>query len=263
MLINAAHESDPIDPSALKCINCDKPLGTAGNFCPQCGCAQIATNPGVATVKWDSIRKILLFFLIDAVICCTASFIDVFQTLYWSIAVDIMLAIVAVTFFVLNWSSYRSILIWHNFSFMRLLGYCAISVAVSVIVGFFADWLNDSLFSRHFSYYAFYAPYKHGKELAIFFVAVMPALFEELGYRGFLLGSLLTITEKKQGIFISAFLFGIMHTSFISLFWLIPFGLWQGYIRVKQNTIWYGVCIHFCFNFTVCITEIWKTGYHH
>src|ERR1022692_3657773 len=106
MLIDAADESDLIGTSLPKCINCDQQLETAGNFCPHCGCAQITNDPGVAIVKWNSIRKIILFFLIDAVICCVFSFIKVFHTLFWSITTDILLAVVAVTFFVLNWSSY-------------------------------------------------------------------------------------------------------------------------------------------------------------
>jgi len=257
-----ASEADPVEVVVPCCINCNQPLATAGNFCRHCGHAQIVSDPGATAAKWNIIRQIILFFLIDAVICALASFVDVFKTLSWSVTVSISLAAVAVTFFVLHWSAYKSLLIWHNFSLSRLLGYCALAVLGSIVVSFSADWLNETLFSRHFSYYGFYAPYKHGKELVIFFVAVMPALFEELGYRGFLLGNLLAVTEKKQAIFISAFLFAIMHMSFVSLFWLIPFALWQGYIRVKQNTIWYGVCIHFCFNLTVCVTEIWSAGYH-
>ena len=245
------------------CSNCREPLTAGSKFCRHCGFSQISDHQEEAVQKWQDIRQILWFFIIDAVICCVAGFVKFFHTLSWSISVDCLLAVTAVVFFALNWSKYRSLLTWHNFSPAKLLGYCAIAVGASVLVSFFVDWVNHSLFSKHFSYYAFYAPYKHGAELTIFFTAVMPALFEELGYRGFLLGKLLAITEQKQAILISSFLFAIMHTSFISLVWLIPFALWQGYIRVKQNTIWYGVCTHFCFNFTVCITEIWQAGYHH
>jgi membrane protease YdiL (CAAX protease family) len=245
------------------CINCNEPLTTGNHFCRHCGSAQVTQNADEITDRWNAVRQLLLFFLIDAVICCLVSFIPVFHALSWSIAVDILFASVSVIFFVLNWSRFRSLLVWNNFSFARLAGYCAIAVVSSVVVGIFIDWLNHSLFSKHFSYYTFYQPHKYGKELAIFFIAVMPALFEELGYRGFLLGKLMLVTERKQAIFISAFMFAIMHRSFLSLCWLIPFGLWQANIRVKQNTIWYGVCTHFCFNFTVVATEIWQVGHHH
>ena len=96
----------------------------------------------------------------------------------------------------------------------------------------------------------------------VLFVAIMPALFEELGFRGFLLQKLLQVVDKKQAIFISGFLFAIMHTSFISLFWLIPFGLLLAYIRIKENTIWYAYLFTFastslfaCLSCTDCTTS--------
>ena len=66
----------------------------------------------------------------------------------------------------------------------------------------------------------------------------MPAIFEELGFRGFLLSNLLKITEVDQAVYVSAFLFAIIHLSFISLFWLIPFALFLGFTRIKEQTIW-------------------------
>ena len=179
MLSEPSSDIDSSTPVLPVCINCNLPLEAGGNFCRHCGYAQTANDPEAVITKWNGIRQIILFFLIGAVICCMASFISVFHTLFWSIAADISLGVVAVIFFTLNWSVYKSLLVWHNFSFSRLLGYCSVAIIGSVIVGFSVDWLNNSLFSRHFSYYAFYAPYKHGKELAIFFIAVMPALFEE------------------------------------------------------------------------------------
>jgi membrane protease YdiL (CAAX protease family) len=244
------------------CSNCEHPVIEYSRFCRHCGAEQKIAGDDQPIEKWNAIRQLFLFFIIDAVVCCLGSYVHFFYTLSWSIAIDVSLAVIAVTFFALNWTRYKSVLVWHNFSVSRLLGYCVLAVAASALVSFSVDWFNRTLSTKQYSYYAFYEPYKHGKELLIFFTAVMPALFEELGYRGFALGKLLVITEKKAAIFISAFLFGIMHTSFTSLIWLIPFALWLGYVRIKQNTIWYGVCIHFCFNFTVCVTEIWQAGSH-
>ena len=255
--------ADPKAPDLPHCINCDQPIVADIRFCNHCGFEQTIKNEESDNQKWNAIRQIALFFIIDALICCVASFIDFFKTLSWSITFDIMLAITAVIFFCINWSKYRSLLVWHNFSITKLLRYCAMAVIGSFIVSFVVGWLNQSLFSKEFSYYAFYAGHTHGKLLAILFISVMPAWFEELGYRGFLLGKFLQITDKKQAVFISGFLFAIMHTSFISLFWLIPFALLLGYLRVKENTLWYGVCIHLCFNFTVCAMEILQMNHRH
>jgi len=252
---------EPETPAGPHCINCDQTISAESRFCNHCGFAQPDHNAISNDEKLIAIKQIALFFLIDTVICCLATFIDFFKTLTWSVTIDITMAVSAVTFFLYNWQSTKVLLKWPGFSVIKLIAFCAVAAVGSIIVSFLVRWLNQSLFSKEFSYYSFYARHHYGEALMIFFVAVMPALFEELGFRGFLLQKLLQVADKKQAIFISAFMFAIMHISFISLFWLIPFGLLLAYVRVKENTIWYGVFIHFCFNFTSCLSEIYRL--HH
>lgn len=240
------------------CVYCNEGIAAGSRFCKHCGKAQVDDTEDESAQKFADIKQLALFFIFDAVVCCTANFIKYFRTLSWSITFDTVFAIIAVAFFCHNWSKNKSLLIWHNFSLPRLLRYITIAVAGSFIVHFFVGWLNQTLFSKEFSYYAFYSKYTYGKAMMIFFIAVVPALFEELGYRGFLLQKLLQVVDKNQAIFISAFLFAIMHVSFISLVWLLPFALFLAYLRIKENTLWYGVFVHFTFNFTVCLMELYK-----
>ncbi|MFB9844355.1 type II CAAX endopeptidase family protein [Mucilaginibacter ginsenosidivorans] len=256
-LINDADESQ-----LPHCGNCDRPVYESSRFCSHCGHAIILSSESSTEEKWRAIKQAALFFAIHAVACCVFSFVDYFKTFTWSIVIDVFLAAVAVVFFFINWSKLKSVFLWHSFSVLKLLGYCAIAVGGSFVVNFVVRWLNRSLFSTDFSYYEFYASHKNSVVLAIFFVAVMPALFEELGYRGFLLGKLMLVTDTKQAIFISSFVFAIMHRSVISLFWLIPFALLLGHVRTKEKTLWYGVCMHFCFNFTAIMLEIIQWNHH-
>jgi len=94
----------------------------------------------------------------------------------------------------------------------------------------------------------------------IFLVAFLPAIFEELAYRGVILFCLTKITFERQAILIAAFLFAVVHMSFISFFWLLPFAIWLGNIRLREKTIWYGIVIHFCFNLTACLVEFYEVG---
>ncbi|WP_426667166.1 CPBP family intramembrane glutamic endopeptidase [Mucilaginibacter sp. McL0603] len=250
----------PDEPVLSHCIECGQSIATESRFCSHCGSAQ-TRDSSLSDERWIATKQIALFFIIDAVICCTASFIDFFKTLAWSVTFDSSLAISSLVFFFYNWQSTKTLLKWPGFSIVKLISFCVIAILGSITVSFLVRWVNRTLFSKTSSYYAFYAGHHYGKVLMVLFVAIMPALFEELGFRGFLLQKLLQVVDKKQAVFISGFLFAIMHTSFISLFWLIPFGLLLAYIRIKENTIWYGVFIHFCFNFTVCMSELY--GLHH
>ena len=255
--------STPLENLKVLCINCNGLINLESRFCHQCGFAQTDSNAQTSEEKWEILKQVGLFFFLDAIICCVVSFIVVFHTVGWSIIFNITLAIFAVVFFLINWKRCKTLLSWPNFSIIKLIGYCALAVLGSLIVSFIVINLNYSLFSKRLSYYALYEPYKHGKELTVFFVALMPAVFEELGYRGFLIEKLKALVDKKQAIFISSFLFAIMHMSFISLFWLLPFALLLGFIRIKENTLWYGVFMHFGFNFTVCIMDIYFFNHYH
>jgi membrane protease YdiL (CAAX protease family) len=134
--------------------------------------------------------------------------------------------------------------------------YIGVAVCASLLVNLASGWINRSLFSQDISYYLFFSTNRHSTFVFVLFVAVIPALFEELAYRGYLLPTLLKAIDRQQAIFVTSFLFAIIHLSFLSLFWLIPFALLLGYVSVKENTMWYGVAIHFAFNLTACMFEL-------
>lgn len=92
----------------------------------------------------------------------------------------------------------------------------------------------------------------------VLFTAVLPALLEELAYRGYLLQVLMKVMDKQQAIFITSVLFALVHLSVLSLFWLVPFAWLLGHVAVKEKTIWYGVVIHFLFNLTACFFDLYS-----
>jgi membrane protease YdiL (CAAX protease family) len=84
--------------------------------------------------------------------------------------------------------------------------------------------------------------------------AVLPALLEEVAFRGFVLQSVRKLGDPAA-IVISALLFGAMHENI----WQIPFatmvGLILGWIVVKTENIWIAVIIHFLNNTVATVTE--------
>lgn len=243
------------------CLQCSEPIASERRFCKHCGAIQTIDDDTTSSgQKWSNIKYAAIFYLFDITLCCLAKFVDAFDTITWSFVLNGLMAAVAVTFFCSNWPANKFLLNWPGFSIVKLLGYGLAAIVGSIVVHYCTHWINHTLFSKEFYYYGFYAGHAYAKILMVFSIAIMPALFEELGYRGYLLQNMLTVTDKYQAIFITSFLFAILHLSFLSLFWLIPFAMALGYVRVKENTLWYGVFMHFCFNLTVCMFEIFKYG---
>lgn len=248
-------ENTPKDVEITTCSQCGGEVRLNSKFCNYCG-SRLSANSDDFGKSWTRLKEAALFYGIDIVACCLASFVGIFKTLGWSLFFDILMAISAILFFAYNWSENKHLLKWKSFSFLKLSGYAAIAICCSVIVHYSVGWLNVVIFNKDENYFELLRGNLAAEVFLIFFTAVMPALFEELGYRGYLLQNLLRIADKDQAIYITSFLFAIIHMSFISLFWLIPFALFLGYTRVKENTLWYGIFIHFFFNLTACVFQI-------
>lgn len=249
-IITAAADHTP-------CINCEAHILPGTRFCNHCGALQLERDPVSVNDKWTALKQVALFYSIQLTLCGLLTFVDALKTFGWFVIGDVCLAGTAVLFFCYNWAETRQVLKWPGFSVWKLLLYCVAAMAGSLCVSFVVNWLNHTLFSKDISYYNFFIlTTSHPKLWMVFSVAITPAIFEELAYRGFVLQNMLKIVDTKQAVIIISFLFAVIHLSFISLFWLVPFALLLGWVRVKENTMWYGVCIHFCFNFTVCILEI-------
>lgn len=86
--------------------------------------------------------------------------------------------------------------------------------------------------------------------------AVLPALVEELAFRGLVLGAL-----KKHGdmfaVIASSFLFAMLHGNFVQIPFAFIVGLVLGFVRVKTDSMLPAIMIHFSNNFfAVIITMI-------
>ncbi|MFC0517858.1 type II CAAX prenyl endopeptidase Rce1 family protein [Mucilaginibacter angelicae] len=238
------------------CIQCGAANAVNVKFCSSCGHRQTGAATSQTAYNWQLLQQAALFYGIYILVCALSSFIDYFKTIGWFLIIEIIIAGTAVLFFAYNWNDCKKLLRWPSFSLQKLAAYGAIAMTGGLLIHYIGNWINITIFSRDYYYYSIFSGSPGAVYLIIFFTAITPALFEELGFRGYLLQSLLNIADTGQAVFISAFLFAIIHLSFISLFWLIPFALFLGYVRVKENTIWYGVFFHFCFNLTACLFEL-------
>ena len=87
--------------------------------------------------------------------------------------------------------------------------------------------------------------------VALLVFALMPAITEELAFRGYILSGLERSYKRGTAIVLSAFLFGILHvllSLFQQLFGATLLGLVIGLIAVRTRSLWPGVLFHFLNN---------------
>lgn len=84
--------------------------------------------------------------------------------------------------------------------------------------------------------------------LNIVIFALLPAILEEMVYRGYILRILLP-HGKLFAILISSMLFALMHGNILQIPFAFIVGLACGYLAVKTGSIWISVMLHFLNNF--------------
>ena len=85
--------------------------------------------------------------------------------------------------------------------------------------------------------------------LKLFVIALLPAIGEELVFRGILLSKIkLASNSEHYGVIVSAVLFATIHLQPTKLLPMIFLGLVLGYIYTKTKNITYSMLFHFLFN---------------
>ena len=238
------------------CDHCQNEVQPGHKFCSHCGSAQNYKEVVIHSKKWPNIQQIGLFFMIE-ILCCATSLLIEEHSLTTLFCIDGIMGIAALLFFFNSWSENKNILKWPGFSTWKLTGLITATILASIMVTFVVDHLNELVFKKEMEYYSIFAFHKYGTWLMFASIALYPAIFEELAYRGYLMQKLLSVVDEKEAIYISSILFFIIHFSLISIFWLLPFALFLGWLRIRTRTLWYGVFIHFFFNLTACFLDLY------
>lgn len=90
--------------------------------------------------------------------------------------------------------------------------------------------------------------------LNLFVTALLPAILEEMVYRGFLLQSLRRYGDGFA-ILVSAALFGLMHGNILQLPFAFLIGLVMGFLVVQTGNIWLSAALHFTNNAIAVLLE--------
>lgn len=78
-------------------------------------------------------------------------------------------------------------------------------------------------------------------------VALLPAVLEEMSFRGFLLEKLRPFGDRFA-VLMSAALFGVLHGNIVQIPFAFILGLFFGYITVRTNNIFIAIFLHFLNN---------------
>lgn len=95
--------------------------------------------------------------------------------------------------------------------------------------------------------------------LNIVVLAVLPALLEELVFRGYILRALRPYGDTFA-VCVSAVIFGLVHGNILQVPFALLVGAVLGWLYVRTNNIWLAVAVHFCNNAFSVVLEYFALG---
>ncbi|MEQ9008378.1 MAG: CPBP family glutamic-type intramembrane protease [Ekhidna sp.] len=240
----------------IHCHNCQAEQTPGYKFCGSCGSKnlELFKQKVQANNKFDiNLKRLAQYSVLIVIALVINAMID--TTLESVVAITIGFAVIDIVFAVSQPSVWKSV--FKSVSLKPFLWIIPVFCLSGIVIGYLVDSLNSVLFEGQIfiSYKDLFLDTDAPLIYSLIIIALFPALFEELAFRGFLFDNFKNIVGVNSAIWGSAFLFALVHFSLLSLFWLFPFGLILGYIRKKHATIIYGVVAHFVHNATVTIVE--------
>lgn len=141
-------------------------------------------------------------------------------------------------------------------AFRPFLAWCGLFVGVFAaleVIAYFLPEMESDFMTKVLSSITHYPFFILGS-------CLVPALFEELLFRGMLLGSLRHLLDKNTAVAITAGLFTFTHMQYewyLLLFNLLPLAVFLGYARTNTGSIWTGVFLHFVNNAASVLLPLW------
>ncbi len=243
------------------CDACKSEVKNYHRYCPTCGEYLGADAAKISLFNNSNLRAAFVFFIVYLFVCLvvqTTNWFNSYNRLFW---IEIFLAAFTLYHVSKNFKAIKPLLKFRNFSAIRLACYIVLAAISSFIINIIITKLNFSFFGTDTSYYNMYSMYAMPGLLMMYSIAIYPAIIEELAFRGVLYNYLDTFLDERVVVIVTGFMFGMMHLSFISLFWLVPFGILVGAMRKRFGTIWYGVIFHFIFNLVAVLFDLYRHGH--
>ena len=237
------------------CQNCGEVFIENIKFCPKCGKAIQLTSNEIRTKSLNLIIAFYVTFLLFALI----SFFVMDSneaSLIAEFTIEFVFAALVIGFCTVDYQNILKLYKFPKVNWAIWLITFVFPVFSSISVYFFIEFVNNFVFEvESINYIYSYAYLDHALLWAIFFIVILPPIFEELAFRGFLFNQLQKVTSQNVTIVATAFIFALVHFSFISFIWIFPFGLVLGYLRSRYNTLWLGIIIHFIHNLSIVLID--------
>lgn len=236
------------------CKYCNASISQTAKYCGSCGKAIQQNKHGIES---KSVQLVIAFYVTFLLYSITAFFIYKDEVVSLTTEIIIESIFIGLTLF-FSFFDFKKIVRLYNIkyiSWQSLVFGIVFPIFTAAVVYLGVDGINDLLFEESDNIFYDYAGYENSLFWALLFTVVFPPIFEELAFRGFLFNQLRNFANPWVTIIATAFIFALVHFSFISILWIFPFGMVLGYLRYRYKTLWLGMIVHFIHNLLVLMID--------
>jgi uncharacterized protein len=255
--------------AVAQCAGCQRKLTVGTLFCP--GCGQTVDGSAPAPTRrvddtvvrkrrfvehWDELKRVGWLFGLLLATSLVFGWVARSESSPWPLvaasAIDALIVLVAAG---LRWRKLTFLFRIHPIGARRWMEIAATSVAFVVVMSLYFGLLErlGVPFSQATETLA-----QAGWPLwtALLLISLMPAVFEELAFRGVIQSSLDRIFNARDAWLIQAALFSLMHLSPIVFPSHFAMGLCFGLIRMRSRSLYPGMLLHAAWNALVVFQEL-------
>ncbi len=246
----AEEERSPVG----SCDSCGQVFYVRVRFCSSCGSRQIGIDYYEAQDTFNRYLRIAGIFFGLHLVSMLIGFLFIRETGESDsiiLFLDILLALVTLSFCILLRKELRPLFKWPLFNPYFWAG-LVLLFPFSFWVSISTDHLNE-LLGEYDDLLIYFTDSPHWILISFIMIVPMPAIFEELAFRGVLQTSLERIMKPTPAMLTAAFAFFIIHLSFLSVYWLFPFAVLLGWLRMRYGNLYYGMIVHALHNATVFV----------
>lgn len=240
------------------CLHCKNPISSLDTYCGNCG-KKVGLQKEIK--EKSSLQLVIAFYLTFLV------FAIVSYALYsqdYSLGTEIVVEVIFILLTLLfTFFDARHVFALYNIRQLRwsnCLFAILFPVASAFIVYYSVGWANEAIFGAADNVFYNYQEYPNAFFWIMIFYVVIPPIFEELAFRGFLFNQMRQFASPKATILATGFIFALIHFSVVSIVWIFPFGIVLGYLRYRYNTLWLGMIVHLIHNLIVVLLDYY---YYH
>ncbi len=256
----------PMPPPSL-CASCGSPLRTGAGFCSACGHRAGDPPPAVRKIAppphrsrrvaegLRDVRFVIGFYVaLLGIQILTALFASSTEQAFPALVVgDVLFGALVVNVAVLRRRDVIPLCVRAGFG---VRGYGLIVLAAPLVfaaVHLFAAGLQRVFHAPNAGYLDDFEG--RGFGWAVWLIAVNPALFEELAFRGLLFGALIRRVGLVETLAVTSVAFAILHLSPIMLPTHVGLGLYLGWLRHRSGSLYPAMTAHFLHNLLVILDE--------